>query len=140
MDSMKTFFAFLSAAILISGCTAPTQNQNQTQTQPQAPAQQPEAAKLTPADVPPPTVSWDNPPDFKTLRETYGLRVDFDERCELNYPGKAIAAAYNAKNFQEGVDQGNAWLQQCPVDAEVHMLVAYGLHMLGKEDQAGVHG
>jgi hypothetical protein len=88
---------------------------------PAASAVAPAAADLIAADVPPPAVTLADNPDFGALREAYGRRVDFNQRCENSRPTKAWTAAQQAKNFAEAYDIAEKWLETCPVSETVHM-------------------
>lgn len=124
---MKKLFCLIVAVMITSGCaTSPKLAQQSVPT-------------LTPDGTPPPPISWDSPPDFKALRETYGLRSDFSKLCDREYPVKKITSAYDEGNFKEGVDLGAAWLSHCPVDSRIHTLVGYGFHKLGDEKSAEMH-
>lgn len=124
---MRKLFSFIVAVMITSGCATSPKSLPQPVT------------SLTPDGTPPPSVSWDSSPDFKALRETYGLRSDFSKLCEKEYPVKKITSAYDEENFKEGVDLGVAWLSHCPVDSRIHTLVGYGFHKLGDEKSAEIH-
>ena len=97
----------------------------------------PAAADLIPADVPPPAVTLADHPDFGALREAYGRRVDFDQRCSTAGPAKAWNEAQQAKNFALAYDIAEKWLQTCPVSERMHMLAtasATGLNDAAKVD------
>ncbi len=104
-----------------------------------AQASRPEDLGLTPADVPPPPVSFHEPPDFGELREAYGRRVDFSQRCERDRPAQPFMEAVEAGQYREAADILIAWLQQCPVDAPAHLWVAAALDDAGDAVQAGIH-
>ena len=86
------------------------------------PAPAASGADLIAADVPPPAVTLADNPDFGALREAYGRRVDFDQRCSTARPAKAWNEAQQAKNFALAYDIAEKWLETCPVSARMHML------------------
>ncbi len=94
---------------------------------------------LTPADVPAPLPAWSEQVNFIALREAYGARADFGERCEdRDVSGKASAALV-AHRFDDVVDLTGPALDRCPVWIQLHLWRGAALRSLGRESEADLH-
>lgn len=133
---MNKIILLTSFAILMIGCTAAPPREAEKAVKNEGRVSLP---ALTPKDVPPPTVTWADEVNFTALREAFGLRSDFVQLCERDYPIKKITNAFDAGNYKDGVEIGDAWLIRCPIDSRVHTLVGCGYHQLGDEATAKTH-
>lgn len=94
---------------------------------------------LIAADKPAPSPEWTAEVDFGALRDAYGARVDYDERCEDRDLKKRAAEALNGEDYAEAVNLIEPALKRCPVSAQLHLWKAGALMELGRDDEAKVH-
>lgn len=82
---------------------------------------------------------WAVPVDFDALRTEYGARDDYARVCESGNPTRELESRMQASDVVHVIDAADRWLKQCPVDGRVHMLRAYALTLLGRENEADAH-
>ena len=100
---------------------------------------EPTVAALIPADVPAPSPAFSDDVDFAALREAYGARVDFGDRCEVQEIAQQGSAALVAQRFQEVLDVTGPALARCPVWPQLHLWRAAALRSLGRDAEAATH-
>ena len=98
----------------------------------------PSIETLIPADAPAPAPKWSDDVDFLALREAYGARLDFAERCEA-VEARAAGAALVAHRFEEVVERTGPALERCPVWSQLHLWRTAALLQLGRRSEAEVH-
>ncbi len=81
----------------------------------------------------------DYPDDYTALREEIGWSEDYSARCEMQRPVREIEKKIIQGQLDQAAGQGLAWLEQCPIDIRVHMLVTTAQFRLGKKTAAGNH-
>lgn len=74
-------------------------------------------AAVSTASAAEPDVSY-----FTKLRMDFAKRPDFNPLWKLDDQRKAVIDAYKAKDDAKVVQLSKAWLEKCPVDAEVHYI------------------
>jgi len=99
----------------------------------------PSAEGLIPADSPAPMPKWSDRVDYLALREAYGARVDFGDRCEAMEIGKRAATALVEQQYDEVIVATAAGLDRCPVWPQLHLWRAVALQSLGRGVEADVH-
>lgn len=95
--------------------------------------------QLIAASVPPPRPAWSDDVDFLALREAYGAREDFEERCDDVEVSKSASAALGRESFLEVVELTRAPLEACPVWAQLHLWRAAALLALDREAEGETH-
>lgn len=98
-----------------------------------------EAPDLIPADAPPPAVNWDAPFDFSVLRNNYGRRMDFSDRCSHRENAERASQALVNGDFQEVISLTEPLLTECPVDPSFHLWRAAALQAAGRKEEAETH-
>jgi hypothetical protein len=94
---------------------------------------------LTPADVPAPSPAWSDPVDLLQLREAYGMRADFEARCEDRDVSAKASSALVAHRFDDVVDVTGPALARCPVWIQLHLWRSAALRALGRDADADLH-
>lgn len=94
---------------------------------------------LIPSSVPAPVPAWGDTVDFDGLREAYGRREDFGDRCERNRPSDDVATALIDKDFGKVVSIATSWLERCPIDAQLHLYLAAALAERGRKVESDQH-
>lgn len=86
----------------------------------------PAADAPAPAAFPQPDVAF-----FTKLRMDFAKRPDFNGMWKLDDEREAVFAAAKAKDYAKVVTLSKAWLDKCPVDAEMHYVRAQALVIQG---------
>lgn len=133
----------LALLALVSMSCAPAQAPHMTRISraeplPQA-EQSSELPELIPASVAPPAPGWMEDVEFLALREAYGARADFADRCEVQEVASRASTALVNRDFDEVVAVTSAPLDRCPVWAQLHLWRMAALRSLGREEEADVH-
>jgi hypothetical protein len=95
--------------------------------------------ELISADEPPPRIEWTNSLDFGELRELYGRRRDFGERCEHPPEREALMEAARDGRPEDVLALTDSLLSRCPVDPLLHHLRASALEESGLSQDAEIH-
>lgn len=96
-------------------------------------------SNLIDASVPPPRPNWTDEVDFLALREAYGARTDYGERCEDSEVAHEASSALNREAFLEVVELTRNPLERCPVWAQLHLWRGAALFSLGRDAEGEVH-
>lgn len=133
---------FLATALLAVGCARPQVLEMAEETDAAATSSSSESApmqELIAASVPPPRPAWSDEVDFLALREAYGAREDFEERCDDAKIIKSASAALAEESFLEVAELTRAPLEACPVWVQLHFWRAAALFSLDREAEGEVH-
>jgi len=118
----------VQAAVLMSmiiGCAA-------TPTAPTTPS-----ASISDSELP--RHSWEEEPDFKSLRESWGWSDSYTELCQSGRPIQEMVEQMNSEQWELAAETGNRWLNQCPVDMRLHHYTGISLAESDKSEQAEHH-
>ena len=77
--------------------------------------------------------------EFTKLRMAYAKQENFDPMWKMDPKREELAKAYREKDFTKFATLSKAWLEQVPVDAEIHYVRAQALTNLGEWSGAAYH-
>lgn len=73
------------------------------------------------------------------MREIYGRRVDFDERCAHQTKARDASEALVAGNYELVLVLTDDLLKECPVDADFHLWRGAALFSIGRDSEGELH-
>jgi hypothetical protein len=99
----------------------------------------PQPPPVTPSAKQPGAPDASVPADFARLRTEYGDRKDFFDICERDRPLNRLAELHDQQRWDEILAASEAWLRQCPVDIDAHLVTAIALKELGSPLESQHH-
>jgi hypothetical protein len=126
-----------AVALLLPGCATPEEPPPPPPAPPPATSLLFEEQRINRAPEEP--RDWSQLPDFDRLRESFGDREDFSERCEQGRPARQAFEAIEREAWSEAADLTAPRLETCPVDIDLHLVHAVALRELGQAEASKHH-